>query len=109
MKAATGFEAVIRVVMRRLSCSRSDAKELLEAIGIEVARQTLLRKQRVVWPRLGAFRVHEAKSMRLSMEAFKRDGRVPEGVPDFVQLPPMRKLRFRPSKKHALLVLSEGA
>lgn len=103
MKRPSGFEAVVVVVMRRLGCQRAEAKALLEAIGVEVARQALVRQQRVVWPRLGAFRPFTTKATRIDLRALKAHGHLHGAAPEAAEVPSMRKLRFRPSKWHALL------
>lgn len=99
----TGFRAVVARVVRLTGMSSSDARSLLEAIGVEVARQALVRQQRVVWPRLGAFRPFTTKATRVDLQALKRAGHLHQGAPEAAEVPSMRKLRFRPSKWHALL------
>jgi nucleoid DNA-binding protein len=102
----SGFAALVAALQIRLGCTRAEARELLELIADTVVRQALLRQTRVVWPRLGAFRAFTTKARTIDLEALKAHGHLHAEAPSAAEVPPMRKLRFRPSKWHALLKVS---
>jgi hypothetical protein len=68
-----------------------------------LVREVLMRQQRVVWPRLGTFRPFTQEPREVQLESLKRTGHLHEGAPARALIARMRKLRFRPSKSHALL------
>lgn len=98
-----GFAAVVDRVTTVTGMSERDAKRLLELIADELVRQVLLREARVVWPRLGAFRPFTQQPRAVQLVGLKGAGHLHRGAPDAARIERMRKLRFRPSKLHALL------
>ena len=102
----SGFEAVVERVRKHLRCTRAQARFLLvEVIGVEVAKQVLLREQLVEWHRLGTFRPHVRPALTINLEALKRAGHLHQDAPSVAKVPPVRTVRFRASRAHAQMAV----
>jgi nucleoid DNA-binding protein len=101
-KPADNFRVLVELVMRRLAISEDDAEALLVALGDALAREVLLRKKPVRWPRLGLFQSYEQAPRDVDLTALKSLGHVPPTTPDRIRLPSQLKMRFRPSRWSAL-------
>jgi hypothetical protein len=98
-----GFAAVVEEVRAVTGLTEREAKLLLERVADALVRQALLRQVRVVWPRLGTFRPFTQQPRAVQLVGLKGAGHLHRGAPDAARIDRMRKLRFRPSKIHALL------
>ena len=96
------FPVLVALVAERLSISPEAAETVLRAVGDALVREVLTRRNPVRWPGLGLFQPYEQASRMVSLSALKQLGHVPETTPDTIELPPQRKLRFRPSRYSAL-------
>jgi nucleoid DNA-binding protein len=101
-KPSNSFAVIVELVCVRLGCDEREARNLLEAIGDAIAREALMRGNSLAWPRLGVFRAKSQKGRLVDLRGLKSIGNVPPSAPDQLQLAPMRKLRFSPSRDHAL-------
>lgn len=102
-KTAGAFQALVELVRAETGWTKSQARQFLEKLADAVTLQVLTRKQRVVWPRLGTFRPFTQKPRAVQLEGLKRTGHLHAGAPPRADIERIRKLRFRPSKMHALL------
>ena len=101
-RTSNAFAVIVLLVRERLGLDERAARDLLEAIGDAIARETVLRSKAVVWPRFGSFESKAQKARTIDLKRLKASGHLPAESPDEAQLGPMRKLRFRPSRKHGL-------
>ena len=102
-RAENAFSAVVALVQRHTQCDESTARALLEAVGDCIAREVLIRRRRVNWPRLGTFQDTTHKSVQVHLIALKRLGYMPASAPDTTTASARRRLRFRPARITALL------
>lgn len=96
------FAKVLERVQERIGGDERAARDLLAEVATIIARETVVRGNRVIWPLLGTFRPRVRTGRTVSLAALKATGHLHESAADEAPVPPTRRLAFKPSRRAAI-------